>query len=126
MLRPFTFLLVPGLLLMGFALYVNTWVVLHFLEAHAQLNARGVATVSDAVAMAYSQYPHTFIVGLLSLMLALQLTGMAMLSAQNKRYFDELFHLGSTLLRQQREARLSQVDQLGDPTKTGRWKVRES
>jgi hypothetical protein len=26
-----------------------------------------------------------------------------MLSLQNKRYFDELFHLGSTVLREQRE-----------------------
>ena len=41
MLRPFTFLLVPGLLLMAFAVYVNTWVVLHFLEAYAYLAANG-------------------------------------------------------------------------------------
>jgi len=27
-----------------------------------------------------------------------------MLSLQNKKYFDELFHLGSTLLRERREA----------------------
>ena len=39
-------------------------------------------------------------------MLAMQLIGMAMLSLQNKKYFDELFHLGSTLLRERREADL--------------------
>ena len=39
-------------------------------------------------------------------MLAMQLIGMAMLSLQNKRYFDELFHLGSTLLRERREDEL--------------------
>lgn len=104
MLRPFTFLLVPGLLLLGFAVYVNTWMIIHFLEAYVELAAAGKAHMSDAVAIAYGRYPHTFIVGLLSLMLAIQLTGMAMMSLQNKRYFDELFHLGSTLLREQREA----------------------
>lgn len=104
MLRPFTFLLIPGLLLLAFAVYVNTWMIIHFLEAYVQLAAAGPAYMSDAVAIAYSRYPHTFIVGLLSLMLAIQLTGMAMISLQNKRYFDELFHLGSTMLREQREA----------------------
>jgi glycosyltransferase involved in cell wall biosynthesis len=107
-LRPFTFLLVPGLLLLAFAAYVNTWMVLHFFEAYAELNASpdSARDISAAVAMAYARFPHTFIVGLLSLMLAMQLIGMAMLSLQNKRYFDELFHLGSTLLRERREADL--------------------
>jgi glycosyltransferase involved in cell wall biosynthesis len=130
MLRPFTFLLVPGLALLAFAIYVNAWVVLHFLDAYAQLESTaGAANVSAALAIAYGQYPHTFIVGLLSLMLALQLTGMAMLSAQNKRYFDELFHLGSTLLRQQREARLSQGDAqtpAADTSRSGRWRIQSS
>jgi uncharacterized membrane protein len=105
LLRPFTFLLVPGLLLLAFAAYVNTWMVIHFFEAYAQLGASPEVAqdISAAVALAYARYPHTFIVGLLSLMLSMQLVGMAMLSLQNKRYFDELFHLGSTMLREQRE-----------------------
>lgn len=111
-LRPFTFLLVPGLLLLAFAAYVNTWMVIHFFEAYAELNAApdSARDISAAVAIAYERYPHTFIVGLLSLMLAMQLVGMAMLSVQNKRYFDELFHLGSTLLRERREADLRRDD----------------
>jgi len=106
MLRPFTFLLIPGLLLLAFAIYVNTWMFIHFMNAYAQqgASADAVRDVSAAVAVAYSQYPHTFIVGLLSMLLAIQLTGMAMLSLQSKKYFDELFHLGSTLLREQRES----------------------
>ena len=114
LLRPFTFLLVPGLLLLAFAAYVNTWMLIHFFEAYARLSAfpGTAAEISAAVALAYAQYPHTFIVGLLSLMLAMQLVGMAMLSLQNKRYFDELFHLGSTMLREQREDGLRRQ---GDP-----------
>jgi glycosyltransferase involved in cell wall biosynthesis len=107
-LRPFTFLLVPGLLLLAFAAYVNTWMVIHFFQAYGELGAspETARDMSVAVALAYTRYPHTFIVGLLSLMLAMQLIGMAMLSLQNKKYFDELFHLGSTLLRERREADL--------------------
>jgi hypothetical protein len=116
-LRPFTFLLIPGLLLLAFAAYVNTWMVIHFLGAYAELGAIPGATQdpSAAVALAYSQYPHTFMVGLLSLMLAMQLIGMAMLSLQNKKYFDELFHLGSTLLRERREADRRHADAVDPP-----------
>ena len=105
-LRPFTFLLIPGLLLLAFSAYVNTWMVIHFIDAYVQLDStlETARSMSAAVGLAYSQFPHTFIVGLLSLMLAMQLIGMAMLSLQNKKYFDELFHLGSSLLREQREA----------------------
>ncbi len=116
-LRPFTFLLVPGLLLLAFAAYVNTWMVIHFADAYVELGAGAGAArdTSAAVALAYTRYPHTFIVGLLSLMLAMQLIGMAMLSLQNKKYFDALFHLGSTLLRERREADLRSADQPDPP-----------
>ena len=117
LLRPFTFLLVPGLLLLAFSAYVNAWMVIHFFEAYAELAAASDAThgMSAAVAFAYARYPHTFIVGLLSLMLAMQLIGMAMLSLQNKRYFDELFHLGSTMLREQREDGVRRAAEPGAP-----------
>jgi glycosyltransferase involved in cell wall biosynthesis len=112
-LRPFTFLLVPGLLLIAFAAYVNTWMVIHFIDAYVQLGTtpESAGNMSAAVGLAYSQYPHTFMVGLLSLMLSMQLIGMAMLSLQNKKYFDELFHLGSTLLREHREANRHREEQ---------------
>ena len=112
MLRPFTFLLIPGLLLLAFAAYVNTWMVFHFVRAYTELELSPdlQQDIGAAVALAYERYPHTFIVGLLSLMLAIQLTGMAMLSLQSKRYFDELFHIESTLLRERREAALAQAE----------------
>ena len=107
----------PGLLLIAFAAYVNTWMVIHFMDAYVELGASPAAArdMSAAVALAYARYPHTFIVGLLSLMLSMQLIGMAMLSLQNKKYFDELFHLGSTLLRERREADLRRKDQVEPP-----------
>jgi glycosyltransferase involved in cell wall biosynthesis len=116
-IRPFSFLLLPGLLLLAFSAYVNTWMVIHFTDAYVELGAVAGAArdTSAAVALAYTRYPHTFIVGLLSLMLAMQLIGMAMLSLQNKKYFDELFHLGSTLLRERREAELRSAEQQDPP-----------
>jgi len=39
--------------------------------------------------------------------LAAILFGMGVLSAQAKRYFEELFHLGTSILRSQREEKRS-------------------
>ena len=97
-LRPFMFFVLPGLMLLAFSLWVNTWMVIHFFEAYFALpeNPATDAT-SSALAAAYAQYPHTFIIGLLSLMLAIQLISLGILALQSKQYFEEIFHLGSSL-----------------------------
>jgi glycosyltransferase involved in cell wall biosynthesis len=95
--RPFMFFILPGLLLLVFSAYVNVWMLIHFFEAYFgpamdYENARTAA----AVALAYRESPHSFIVGLLSLMLSVQLIGLGILALQNKQYFEELFYLNST------------------------------
>jgi glycosyltransferase involved in cell wall biosynthesis len=104
--RPFMFFVLPGLLLLAFALWVNFWMVLHFFEALAALppDVQG-ERVSAAVAQAYDRYPYTFIVGLLSLMLAIQLVSLGIAALQAKSYFEELFYLGSTIRRDLRDSR---------------------
>ncbi len=95
--RPFLFFVAPGIVFGVFALYVNFWMIVHYFEALAELRGSGLEySLSDAFAVAYSNYPHTFIIGFLSLMVAIQLIGMGFMSLQNKRYFEDLFHLGST------------------------------
>jgi glycosyltransferase involved in cell wall biosynthesis len=99
--RPFMFLVVPGLFMLLFSIYVNIWMVAHFVSALSELPA-GVLSAegpSAALALAYGSHPHTFIVGLLSLMLSLQLIGMGMLALQSKKYFEEVFYLGVSLNR---------------------------
>jgi len=94
--RPFLFFILPGLLLGAFSAHVNFWVFAHFFEALAELRASGAAaTLSNALGLAYQQYPHTFVFGLMTAVLAVQLMGLGILSLQNKQYFEELFHLGS-------------------------------
>jgi len=61
--------------------------------------ANGQAHWSDAFALAYQRFPHTFVFGLLTAMLAVQLIGLGILALQNKQYFDELFDLGSYTIR---------------------------
>lgn len=98
--RPFLFFVFPGILLGVFAIYVVFWMGVHFFDAFSALEAAGaVASPSAALAMAYKAYPHTYIVGLLSITLSIQLTGLGVLALQSKRYYEELFHLCSSLFR---------------------------
>jgi glycosyltransferase involved in cell wall biosynthesis len=97
--RPVMFFIIPGLGLLLFAFYVNTWTVIHFFEEYQNLAQYTwfFSRASAAVGAAYSQYPHTFIVGLLSLMLAIQLLSLGILALQSKSYFEEIFHLGASI-----------------------------
>jgi glycosyltransferase involved in cell wall biosynthesis len=103
--RPVMFFIVPGLALLLFALYVNTWTVIHFFEQYQNFPQYSwfFTRASAAVGVAYTQFPHTFLVGLLSLMLAIQLIGLGILALQSKNYFEEIFHLGADLYRLTRE-----------------------
>jgi glycosyltransferase involved in cell wall biosynthesis len=100
--RPFMFLVLPGLFLLLFSVWTNAWMFVHFFEAYAQLGPVEGDKASAALALAYQRYPHTFVVGLLSLMLAIQLIGMGVLALQAKNYFEELFYLGQTAMRRDR------------------------
>lgn len=94
--RPFLFFTLPGLVLAVFSAFVNFWMFVHFFEAYQELGgAAADVTMSQAVGVAYQRYPHTFVIGLLSAMLAAQLIGLGILALQNKHYFEELFHLAS-------------------------------
>lgn len=106
--RPVMFFIVPGFALLLFALFANAWVFIHFFEHYQQLSQYigfGVRA-SAAVAAAFNQSPHTFIVGGMSMMLAIQLISLGILSLQSKSYFEEIFHLGSTIYRWTREDKL--------------------
>ncbi len=104
--RPFMFFLLPGVLLLSLALYTDAWMLVHFYEAYQTFVQHDwiLTRASYAVAHAYQAYPHTFIIGGLSSMLSVQLISLGLLSMQSKRYFEEIFHLASSVYRHSREA----------------------
>ena len=96
--RPFMFLVLPGLLALLFSGYVNFWMLSHFLDALAVMppdEPGGRATA--AFAQAFARFPHTFIVGFLSLVLAVLLIGLGVLALQAKKYFEETVFLQMSL-----------------------------
>jgi glycosyltransferase involved in cell wall biosynthesis len=107
---PFTFFLLPGLVLLALALYTNAWMFIHFYDHYQALGQYDwiFTRASVAVGQAYQAFPHTFIVGGLSAMLAIQLISLGVLSLQSKRYFEEVFHLGSTIYGYLREKEVNE------------------
>jgi glycosyltransferase involved in cell wall biosynthesis len=103
--RPVMFFLIPGFVLLLFAFYVNAWGLIHFLEHYSKLSQYSGFAVraSAAIAAAFHENPHTFIVGGLTSMLAIQLVSLGILALQSKTYFEEIFHLGTSLYKAAQE-----------------------
>jgi hypothetical protein len=95
------FFIIPGFTLLLFASYVNMWMFIHFFRQYRNVSEHiwFLDRASAAVAAAYNQFPHTFVVGLLGLMLAIQLISLGVLALQSKNYFEEIFHLGSAIYK---------------------------
>lgn len=97
--RPVLYFVVPGLVLLAFAAYTNTWMFIHFFEQYRRLGSvPGFEDrVTAAVGAAFQAYPYTFVIGLMSLVLSIQLLSLGIVALQNREYFKELFTLGTRL-----------------------------
>ena len=67
------FFILPGLLLLLFSAYVNAWMVTHFIQEYGRFAEVSwfFSRASAAVAAAYTQAPHTFILGIGSVILGI-------------------------------------------------------
>lgn len=105
--RPFLFFLVPGAVLLVLSAYAVTWIFIHIGQSYGMLAGQGMwllGRFSASVEMAYEQFPHTFFVGGVGTIVGIQLLSLGFMSMQNKRYFEELYHLGSSIYRSGRGA----------------------
>jgi glycosyltransferase involved in cell wall biosynthesis len=98
--RPFMFFIFPGTVLGLLSLYPLGWTAVHtisFYRNFRNLNLSFDNRLSGAIGEAFKLAPHAFIVGGIALLVAIQLVSLGFLAYQNKRYFEELFHLSSTI-----------------------------
>jgi glycosyltransferase involved in cell wall biosynthesis len=97
--RPFVFFVLPGLLLLLIAAYSFGWCVWHVAQVYGEPSQFGNSGLTGAIQNAYDRAPHTFLITGITLVLSMQLIGLGVLAAQGKRYFEELFHLGTSIYR---------------------------
>lgn len=101
--RPVMFFVLPSLVCFGLGLGLG----LHALAVMVG-NLLAGASLGVAVGSTLTDLPHTLLAMGLCLMLAVQLFGMGLLAVQNKRYFEELFYLG-TRARQRDQRRFGET-----------------
>jgi hypothetical protein len=98
-LRPYAFFMGLGLVLLMVALYIIGWIFFNTFGVYPEIPS-GVLPddrFSEAIALVFRNRPHAFLVGGVTLIVALQFLSMGFLSLQNKRYFEELFHINTSL-----------------------------
>lgn len=95
--RPYIFFMGIGIFLMLLSLYELVWLLYDTLSYVAQSNSH--STFSDSLAFQFRKNPQSFLVGGITFVIAIQFLSVGFLSLQSKRYFEELFHLGTSLKR---------------------------
>jgi glycosyltransferase involved in cell wall biosynthesis len=95
--RPFFYFIVPGLLVLVAATYSLGWAAFHTANELFNVPPGAESSFSAAVARAYAFSPHSFLVGGIALLVSIQLVSLGIISAQQKRYFEETFHLGTSI-----------------------------
>ncbi len=101
--RPVMFFIIPSFGFFLLSLYANAWVLLHCWTNYQKLaQTHPFPDPSEAVASAFNQAPHTFFIGGMTLMLAIQLFSLGILSVQSKSYFEEIFYLGTAIYKNTR------------------------
>lgn len=104
--RPFMYFIVPGIILLLVSVYIIVWIFINTMTIYPETLATSPYfddQFSNAVAAVYKARPHAFFVGGSTLLAALQLLSLGILSLQNKRYFEELFHFSTTLYKKHLE-----------------------
>jgi glycosyltransferase involved in cell wall biosynthesis len=105
--RPFMFFILSGLGFLLISLYPIFWALFHTYVQFQNLpqSAEYIdAGISAAVRLAFQQSPHSFLVGGIFVMVGIQLFSLGILALQNKRYFEEMFHLSSSIYSQKQKS----------------------
>jgi glycosyltransferase involved in cell wall biosynthesis len=101
--RPYFFFMVVGAILMVLSLYELLWLLYDTLSDLAMtktLLPEKVWSFSHSLAAQFKKNPQSFLVGGITFVIAIQFFSLGFLSLQSKRYFEELFHLGTSFKKQ--------------------------
>jgi len=100
MFRPYLYFIGAGLFLMLIFLYIFGWILINIYKIYPSIvsvNHYFDDRFSLALAHTFHDRPHAFAVAGIALLVSLQFLSIGFLSLQNKRYFEELFHISSNI-----------------------------
>lgn len=93
--RPYIFFLAIGIFLMLLSMYEIIWL---FVDTISYMSNAGVLnhTFTYSLSIQFRKNPQSFLIGGVVFLAAIQFLSLGFLSLQSKRYFEELFHLGTS------------------------------
>lgn len=112
--RPYIFFLGIGAVLFIISLYIIIWLLINTFRVMPEIVIDPQFfddRFSYAVAKVFDERPYAFFVGGFTLLLAIQFFSLGFLSLQSKRYFEELFHLGTNIIKQKNKNKPSAGDE---------------
>jgi glycosyltransferase involved in cell wall biosynthesis len=95
--RPFFFFMLPGVIILLGAAYAIGNSIYHVVTAWAAGSGAFDDRLTESFATAFARSPHSFVVGGIGLIVAVQLISLGLLSAQNKRYFEDGYNLAAAI-----------------------------
>jgi len=101
--RPYISFIAIGMLFLSIAVYIITWIAIHTFQVYPDIIVESGYfddRFSLAVSEVYSHRPYSFLIAGFVLIVALQFISMGFISLQKKRYFEEGFHVSTTILRE--------------------------
>jgi len=96
--RPYIFFIGIGGFLMILSLYELVWLFYDTLKGLKDIYLQSLIVenpFSYSLSLQFKKNPQSFIVGGITFLASIQFLGLGFLSLQSKRYFEELFHLGT-------------------------------
>jgi len=100
--RPFMFFFLISLILSIIFLYMSFWIMKHIYDIYPDVIMQSHYfddKFSNAVAEVFRNRPHSFLISGFVFIAAIQFLSIGILSLQKKRYFDELFHINTSILK---------------------------
>lgn len=100
--RPYIFFLGVGFILLLISFYIIAWLLYHTLAVMPEITVETSYfddRFSYAIARVFKERPHSFFVGGFTLLAAFQILSLGFMSLQSKRYFEELFHINTSILK---------------------------
>ena len=101
--RPYIFFMGIGTILLLLSLYQLIWLFYDTISAY-NIIIHQVPKIdypfSYSLSLQFNKNPQSFLVGGITFLAAIQFLSLGFVSLQNKRYFEELFHMGTSLKKQ--------------------------
>ena len=98
--RPYIFFLGLGVVLMALSIYEMIWLLHNTLSTIPKIRSTAPDPkdlFSYSLSLQFEKNPQTFLIGGIAFIVAIQFLSLGFLSLQSKRYFEELFHMGTSL-----------------------------